>query len=299
MRVTVNPNDGTWVWADFGGTPENGQKTDGGGILHMVKRLGNVTSDKEAFEILEEIARKHGINVIKEEIKTNKKQSKDSGIVIEDVSMTFNRKALLNYGTQTRRIPKNTLEHYCRQVRLHYKSSPNKSYYFIGFPNNAGGYAMRGTGKNQKLNNIWGLSTISPDGTLMKNAATKSDKCAIFEGFMDFLSYLSWRNVKTPGMDICILHSASNTIHAKEWILSHKNVRTFFDNDEAGQKATDMIEKWCNENGIDFKDGRIAYANHNDINEAWKTVTESRKDKAFMAESKPESLTWNQTGQKI
>ncbi len=278
MRVTVKP-DGTWIWADFGSSPKEGHRVDGGGILDMVKRLSGVHSDKEAWDVLGEIGRTRGIEVIREESRENVRKVKDSGIVVDDVSCDFTRKSLVNYAVNVRRIPQDILSRYCRQVTYHSKSDPSHSYTVIGFPNNAGGFAMRGSTRNRKLNNIWGISTLGPDGVLRKDASAVSPKCATFEGFMDFLSYLSWRGVAEPGMDVCILHSASNAVHAKEFLLSHESVRTFFDNDEAGTKATELVRDWCDEKGLDFKDGRSAYPDYNDINEAWQAVKERRNSK--------------------
>lgn len=285
MRVTVNRNDGTWVWADYGGVPEGGRHVDGGGVLEMVRRLAGVSTDAAAMGVLEEIGRSRGIEVIREESRVERKKVKDSGIVIDDVSGTFSRRSIRDYAVNVRCIPLPLLERYCRQVKYHSKADSSRFFTVIGFPNNAGGFAMRGSGENRKMNNVWGLTTLGPDGVLRKDASVASDKCALFEGFMDFLSYMAWRGAQEPGMDVCVLHSASNAVHAKGWVEAHGAVRCFFDNDDAGSRATELVASWCG--GKDFKDGRSAYAGHKDINEAWKEAVAKRKGQSRSEDRQP------------
>ena len=96
-----------------------------------------------------------------------------------------------------------------------------------------------------------------------------SSRCAVFEGFFDYLSWLAWRKVEEPGMDVCVLNSTSLIAYARSWVLSHDVVRSFFDNDPAGDKATEALAAWCAEEGKDFRDGRGAYVGKDDVNEAW------------------------------
>ena len=283
MRVSVNPSDGTWTWADFGGSPSSGKKADGGGCLDMVRRLGGFTSNAEAMAELERIAASHGIAVINEESEASRRRAVsegEAGIEILKVSDTFSRKALRLYFEQRRGIPVSLLSRYCKQVSYRPKSNTSVTYYAAGFPNNAEGFALRGTGKKAKRNYLSGISTFTPDGTFTPEGVVSASKCVVFEGFLDFLSYLAWRGVEAPGMDACVLNSTSMVAWAKDWILSHDVVRTFFDNDEAGDGATSRVEKWCREAGKDYKDGREAYKSHNDINEAWTAELDRRKGKA-------------------
>ena len=204
---------------------------------------------------------------------------RETGIVIDDVSAVFTSGPVRRYATRVRRIPEPLLGRYCRQVRYHPRSDPSRSYTAIGFPNNAGGWALRGRGAGAKLNSAWGLTTLGPDGSLMADGRAASTRGLLFEGFMDFLSYLAWRGVLEPGADVCVLHSASNIVHAREWALSHGAVRSFFDNDRAGDTATEALASWCGEAGLDFRDGRGAYASSNDLNEAWQAEAASRSER--------------------
>lgn len=282
MRVTVNPVDGTWMWADYGGSPEPGKKVDGGGCLDMVRRLGRFSSDEAAVAELRRIASSKGVAVIEEEsLSARKEAGRPAGIVVDDVSMRFTRRNLVRYADSERGIPEDILSRYCRQVTYHARANASRRFTVIGFPNNAGGWALRGTGSPQrsKRNSLAGISIFSPDGTHCPDGRVSSAKCALFEGFFDFLSYMAWKGVKEPGMDACVLNSTSNLLQAKSWIVSHGSVRCFFDNDEAGEQATRKVEAWCVGAGLDFKDGRTAYAGHDDVNEAWTAELSRRRER--------------------
>lgn len=282
MRVTVNPATGTWLWADYGGTPEMGKKADGGGCLDLVRRLGNHSSDAEAFKVLREIAASRGIEVIEEESRRERlRAEKPSGVVVDDVAVRFTRRNLVRYAGEQRGIPESILSRYCRQVTYHARSNGARHFIVIGFPNNAGGYALRGTGpaKVSKRNSESGISTFSPDGTFCPDGTVSSSKCALFEGFMDFLSYLAWKGDDKPGIDVCVLNSTSMVGYAESWILGHDSVRCFFDNDESGNKATQAVARWCARSGKDFKDGRGAYVGYDDLNDAWMAEISRRKEK--------------------
>ena len=275
MHVTAFP-DGTWVWADFGGSPSPGKHVDGGGILDMVRRLSGLSTNEEAFGVLAEIARNRGIYVSAPDPSVRRTSaSREPAIVVDSVSESFSRRSILNYATSVRRIPRDILERYCRQVTYHPVSRPSLHFTVIGFPNNAGGWALRGSRAGDKRNSGWGITTIGADGSVRPDASSSCDRCVLFEGFMDFLSWLAWRGVREPGMDVCVLHSTANVAHAKAFVLSHGVVRTFFDNDRAGTAATESVGGWCSEAGLDFKDGRGAYAGCNDVNEAWVKAVES------------------------
>ena len=264
MRVTVDPLTGRWFWADFGGTPSRGRKADGGGCLEMVRRLSGVKTDREALDVLAEISGSPagdaaGVHPLS--------RIKPSGIVVEKVSPVFDRSFLLRYAERERGIPRELLERYCREVTYHPKSAPERHFTVIGFPNNGGGFVLRGTGKNSKITTLCDITTLSPDGNLVPDGESYSQRCCLFEGFMDFLSWLAWRKESIPGTDICVLNSVSNLSRAGGWLLAHGVIRCFLDNDPAGKDAYDRICEMCQ--GRDIKDGSTAYPGFKDLNEAY------------------------------
>ena len=266
MRVTVNLANGQWVWADFGGTPTPGRKVDGGGCLEMVRRLSGVDSDRAALDILAQI---NGSIIPEQEREqlTQRIGIRPSGIILDRVSGDFDRAYLVRYAENQRGIPKSLLERYCRQVTYHPKSAPERQFTVIGFPNNGGGYALRGTTTNSKKTTICDITTISPSGEIVQEDETFSKRCYIFEGFMDFLSWLAWRGQVMPGADVCVLNSVSNISKATGWILAHESIRCYMDNDAAGREAYDRICEICSDR--DVKDGSSIYHGLKDLNEAY------------------------------
>ena len=264
MRVTVNHSNGQWVWADFGGTPSMGRKADGGGCLEMVRRLSGASTDREALDTLAQI---NGTFIPEQEVQHQDIQARPSGIVIDNISDVFDRTFLVKYAELERGIRKVLLERYCRQVTYHPRSAPERKFTVIGFPNNGGGYALRGTTAYSKKTTLCDITTLSLTGKFVSEDVVTSKRCYIFEGFMDFLSWLAWSGKDIPGADVCVLNSVSNLSKAKNWLLAHEGVRCFMDNDRAGREAYDRICEICSDR--DVKDGSMVYKEFKDLNEAY------------------------------
>ena len=91
----------------------------------------------------------------------------------------------------------------------------------------------------------------------------KMQPVCVFEGFMDFLSFLSMKEEVTSAC--LVLNSVSNVARAIRYLndrhLTH--IRAFLDNDDAGRKATnDFI--WA---GFKVEDMSVHYRNFKDLNE--------------------------------
>jgi hypothetical protein len=83
-------------------------------------------------------------------------------------------------------------------------------------------------------------SCISPkDITTIRN---NGDACLVFEGFWDFLSYLTIRKVEKSKHDIAVLNSVANVQKAMDFLKMHREIYSYMDNDEAGRNATKLIQ---------------------------------------------------------
>lgn len=266
MRVTVNSADGTWIWYDHG-------MGIGGGCLQMVMRLMGTTSERDALDKLQEIAESRGLAVITEEVRESRRRASKAEVLhVESITPGVSNRRLRNYFTITRCIPGDILDRYCSEISYRTRSD-GRLMSAAGFPNNGGGYAIRGCGKFKMNYGQTSISTFSSDGSLLVDGSASCGKGDMFEGFVNFLSKIVFLRENNPGVvstgiDSCVLHSASMVSHAREWVLAHRAIRTFFDNDPAGDRATETVRSWCVEAGIDFKDGRSAYREYNDINDA-------------------------------
>ena len=114
-------------------------------------------------------------------------------------------------------------------VEVHY-SIGDKFYYAIGFKNDAGGYELR---------NRYFKGTVSP-----KDVTTfiiPTDECMIFEGFMDYLSYLTMKKQFQPDVDTIVLNSTAHIDKATSFLNSHYRVYSYLDNDSVGKQVLSEI----------------------------------------------------------
>ena len=155
--------------------------------------------------------------------------------------------ALIQY-LKERRIENNI--HLLKEI--HYKVS-NKKYFGIGFKNDANGYEVR--------NKYSKICIGRKDITTIKN---KSNNLRIFEGFMDYLSFKQMEKaLKKALSDYVILNSVTMIFKLEKIIKSYEKIELYFDNDEAGNRATNEVKRL----NPYVKDNRILYQNYKDLND--------------------------------
>ncbi len=140
---------------------------------------------------------------------------------------------------------------YCRQVRY---AVGGREFFAIGFCNDAGGWELRSE-------HFKGGSSPKHITTLDNHA----DTCIAFEGFMDFLSYLTLKKAERLRVDAVVLNSVVNVSKAIPFLQRHRTVHTFFDNDEAGRRATAQVQQLAP--AVEVVDQAPLYRDHNDMNE--------------------------------
>lgn len=135
---------------------------------------------------------------------------------------------------------------------IHYRMN-DKNYFGIGFKNDSGGYEIR--------NKYSKICLDKKDVSTIKNG---SESLRVFEGFFDFLSFKNVEEFlqKEPA-DYLILNSVSMISKIKKSLDNYENIELYFDNDEAGNRAVEMIK---NENEI-AEDCRVLYSDFKDLND--------------------------------
>jgi len=135
---------------------------------------------------------------------------------------------------------------------IHYRMK-DKNYFGIGFKNDSGGYEIR--------NKYSKICLGKKDVSTIKNG---SESLRVFEGFFDFLSFKSVDDIleKEPA-DCLILNSVSMIHNIKNSLGNYENIELYFDNDEAGNRAVEMIK---NEKQ-NAEDCRILYSDFKDLND--------------------------------
>ena len=135
----------------------------------------------------------------------------------------------------------------CEEVRYRVHG---KRFYAIGFRNDAGGLELR---------NRFFKGCIPPkDISLKRNG---SDVCAVFEGFMDYLSAMQLGIIAS---DWLVLNSVSNVEKAVKVLQGYERIECFLDNDEAGRRTFQRLHDCFGEKVIDRS---FLYAEHKDLNE--------------------------------
>lgn len=166
--------------------------------------------------------------------------------------------ALLRY-LQGRGINIGLAKKECKELHFIHNGKP---YFAIGFPNVAGGYEVR---------NSFFKGCIAPkDITHIRQPGEPMEKCLVFEGMMDYLSFLTLRMRNCPtmpnpdGQDYVILNSTANVTKALDVLYPYERIHCLLDNDHAGWKATREIEREYSCRVRDFSHNYQGYADLND-----------------------------------
>lgn len=223
------------LWYDFG-------LGVGGSIIDLVMSMERC----DAGEAMRRLERHIEGMPVSSFIGKNPAPQRSSSIIVERMR-PLEHPVLLAYLTE-RGINFHTARIHCSEV--HYRVA-DKSYFAVGFRNDAGGCELR---------------NLYFKGCTSKAPTTRSGDyptCLVFEGFMDYLSYLTLKRNLNPPHNISVLNSVTNLAKAVPFIASHEQVYAYLDNDEAGRKATAELKAACR----DLSDQSVHYRPYNDLND--------------------------------
>ena len=155
------------------------------------------------------------------------------------------------YLADKRCIDLNRARHFLKCISYEVRG---RRYQAIGFANLSGGYELR---DDKTFKGTIAPKDITPIFT------DRAQPVCIFEGFMDFLSFLSMKEEITN--HCLVMNSVSNVARTIRYLndrhLTH--IRTFLDNDEAGRRAVqDFIKA-----GFHVEDMNIHFKDFKDLNE--------------------------------
>lgn len=194
LKVDYNKN----LWIDFG-------SNEGGTLIDLVMRI-NRCSEKQALNIIQECFSTTPQRIYQPSPFSFHGQSAISITNIKDLT----NPALFNY-LLDRGINMDIARYHCKEV---YYSANDKAYFAIGFENQSGGYELR---------NKYFKGCTSKDYTIQKK---NSNVCLIFEGFMDYLSYLTIKNIGYSEQDVIVLNSVANLPKAINLLKGYKEIHT-------------------------------------------------------------------------
>ena len=224
------------IWVDYG-LSETHRRGDGINLIMKMKGF----NFKEAVEYLVELS---GRPLIYDETSSRMRdvvypQAENRQRI--DSVQEITSPALIAYLQNKRHIPIEIAREWCKEV--HYTYLPNgRHYYGIGMQNNAGGWVIRtapykGCEKGMKLD-------IVPHGitVIRKEKGYVSPKAYLFEGFLNFLSWVVLYGY--PDNDVIILNSAQNTNQLQDITMQGTKVLACYpDNDERGRRAYDDVAR--------------------------------------------------------
>ena len=221
---------------------------EGGSIIDLVARMEGC-SEIEAARRLNERNTGTFVPLSVEPLRANEPTPSRLAI-LSDRELTH--PALLGYLTG-RGIDPAIARTYCREVRY---TIGGKEYFAIGFRNDAGGWELR--------NPLFKGSSTPKNITTLDNS---SDTAMVFEGFIDFLSYLSLKGNLSPSIDTAVLNSVTNLQKAVPFLARHSVIHAFLDNDDAGRKALARLEESVPSSEV--IDQSVFYRDYKDLNDYW------------------------------
>ena len=183
---------------------------------------------------------------------------KQSSATFENLQvLPLSHPALIRY-LQDRCIDIEVAKSVCKEV--HYEVN-NKRYFAIGFPNCGGGYELR---------NPFFKGCIAPKDISHFYADEPKKICFLFEGFIDFLSFMTLKRIQNPqynglsNQDYLILNSVTNIHKALKCLSVYNNIQCFLDNDEAGRNAYLQLSKELGDSGVKAS---ALYNGYKDLND--------------------------------
>lgn len=227
------------IWYDFG-------EGCGGNIIDLGVRLHQCS----VADLLQMLA---GSNYTPVLIPVDRvaieKEEEDSKVkVIGTYDLVDHR--LLTY-LKSRGISLSIAKQYCQQAEF---TISQKKYIAISFANRSGGYELR--------NSFMKVSSSPKDFTLIDNG---SKNLKSTEGYMDFLSLLTMHSKDHTDFNYLILNSVNMLPRALEIIGAYKNIFTYYDQNNAGRKATDLVMNTF-KNAVDAS---VFYPKYEDVNDYW------------------------------
>lgn len=179
-------------------------------------------------------------------------QQDNDGITITKIQ-PLQSLGLIRYLEQ-RGIEKATAQPFIQE--MHYRRG-DKPYYSLAFASRSGGYELR----NPYFKGAQGRKDIT-----IVNEGSRAGECAVFEGFMDFLSWLQHTGKTKPEMPVVILNSTGMRKRAVEAIqaVGVETVHLYPDHDESGRDLVRYMQEQLQ--GCTIIDQSHLYAADHDYN---------------------------------
>lgn len=244
------------IWRDFG----LGHGQQGGTVVDFALTYWNTSSVSEALRQLA------GVNTnvmpndsIPLQIERQGLSRGKSAELVIDAIKELQHPVLKGY-LADRAIPAYLARQYVKEIHF---TNRGKSYYAIAFPNDSGGYEVRNKYYQACLGGGKDISTIGEPNLIDKSIA-------IFEGFTDYLSYLTHCDTKQANETSTTIVMNSTTMVDRTITafrgLGVEKAMLYLDRDEAGRTATQYLQQKL---GVEVIDKSRLYEGYKDFNAWW------------------------------
>jgi hypothetical protein len=242
-------NERLGEWYDFG-------IAEGGDLIELGKRMYNTNDIHTVLTMIERDS--NGL------VKEKRQEVRSTYTSVEDDMIDMRVMPLRNYALtsylQSRGVDIGIATAFCKEIHYILRQ---KKYFAIAFPNKSGGFEVRnpyykGCIKNKDVSVFYHT-----------NGMTQEHIC-VFEGFMDFLSYMTLRKkgnteICVDGMvDVLVMNSVANLRKSMDYLDPYKEIHCYLDNDIAGQKT---VETFVGLFGEKVKDESARYREYKDLND--------------------------------
>ena len=239
-------NDNLNEWYDFG-------LSAGGDIIELGKYLYKTSNVSTVLLRISENA----IGVPFQQLQSRSVRPCPIEEEMENVEVReLSHHALLSY-LRSRYISENIGRLYCKEI--HYELR-KRHYFAIAFENKTGGYEVR---------NPYYKGCIAPKAVSLISQG-QTDSICLFEGFMDYLSFLTLRKrerltVPCYDADLLVLNSVNNLPKVLPRLRAYKHLYCYLDNDDAGRRVVDMLRELKGDAVHDMMEAYPFYKDLNDI----------------------------------
>jgi DNA primase len=246
------------IWYDFG-------INKGGNVIDLVCELEKSTFNKAMTTLKNSGLSSHthlspafnqasiNLQVIHKIKKISGKKEKNSAFEVLSISK-IDRVDLINF-LKERKISISIAKKYLKQI--HYKPKDKiKSYYALAWA----------CGNGYETRSPYFKGFIGTHKDIIKINLKNNQSLSIFEGFMDFLAFLTYYKISDFKNSVIILNSVSLRKKALEEIENYNFTKAylFLDNDEAGKDTRNFF---INSLNVLVLDKSSLYENYNDFNE--------------------------------
>lgn len=242
-------NDRLNEWYDFG-------EATGGDLVELGKHLYRTDN---VSEVLAHIGRHDGIGSLPR-IRVPTAAPRPVEAEMRGVTVVpLRHYALLSY-LHSRRIDADIGRMFCREI--HYELR-GRHYFALAFGNISGGYEVR--------NPYYKGCVESKDISLIPQSHGQTqNRVCVFEGFMDFLSYLTMKQAGDDGVcidaacDYLVMNSVGNLKKALAHLQGYSYIHCYLDNDLAGRKTAETLAGMY---GGRVSDEACRYVEYKDLND--------------------------------